>query len=241
MRNRLCFNKNFFILLILVILLVLGYQIFLLHHTTNKTKICPPCEMNNLIKSEQNEQYNKSIQQLPLQINRPPINPPHQLTEEMNIIRRPGAIIHTSTPVPPVDVVKEYDYRKAYDPLEEPTRRVNRYEIPRTYFKRTIDIPTRGLPDTFIQLGILVKELDSDFNQDNRILRLFGRQEYPGSDKYEYYTAINSGHDQIKVPLRTRRRKELYDGDTVFVKELNNSYKVQLHKYDAPRYYPDLF
>lgn len=141
-----------------------------------------------------------------------------------------------------VDPVREYDYKKVNDILEEPTRRVARHEIPPVYLKRLIDIPSRGYPDNFIQIGVLV--IDDKYKnkdtKDNKIIRLFGRQEYPGSNRYEYYTSINSGLDSIKVGLDTRKR-ELYDGDTVFVKELNSKYTVNLHKFDAPKYYPDLF
>ena len=72
-------------------------------------------------------------------------------------------------------------------------------------------MPTRGYPDNFQQLGILV--IKDNSSSDNKILRLFGRQEYPGSNRYEYYTAINSGHDQVKVPLDIKRGVELYDDD----------------------------
>lgn len=137
------------------------------------------------------------------------------------------------------DFVKQYDYQKAYDPLEQPVRRIPRHEIHPYYLKQLIDLPTRGYPDNFTQIGILVKEDDPSKNQDNKILRLFGRQEYPGSERYEYYTAINSGLDQIKIPIETRRR-ELYDDDMIYIRELKDHYRVHLHRYDQPKYYPDL-
>ena len=77
-------------------------------------------------------------------------------------------------------------------------------------------------------------------NDQNKILRLFGRQEYPGSSKYEYYTMVNNGSDQIKLPIYDKRKNELYDGDIVYIRELDSNYKVSMHKYDQPKYYPDL-
>jgi hypothetical protein len=136
------------------------------------------------------------------------------------------------------DPVREYDYKKSYDPLEDPTRRVDRHNIVPVYVKQHIDMPTRGYPDNFHQLGILV--LEGNETSDNKILRLFGRQEYPGSNRYEYYTAINSGHDQVKVPLDVKRGQELYDDDIVTISELASDFKVKLHKYDAPKYYPNI-
>lgn len=138
---------------------------------------------------------------------------------------------------PPIlsDTVRQYDYNKMFDPLEEPARRVPRHELYPMYLKGLLDLPTRGYPDNFTQIGILIRQDDN--NKDNKILRLFSRQEYPGSSTYEYYTAINNGNDQIKIPLRVKHR-ELYEDDIVYVKEMDADYKVQLHRYDQPRYYP---
>ncbi|MCJ7636865.1 MAG: hypothetical protein MUO21_05195, partial [Nitrososphaeraceae archaeon] len=41
-----------------------------------------------------------------------------------------------------MDRVMQYDYRKAFDPLIDPTRRVPRHELPTLPFKRLIDFPT---------------------------------------------------------------------------------------------------
>jgi hypothetical protein len=148
---------------------------------------------------------------------------------------------------PQTDVIRNYDYRKVYDPLENPVRRVDRSQLPPYYVRQVIDIPSRGYPDNFTQVGILVKKdnfkkdkKDNNRNEDNKILRLFGRQEYPGSSFYEYYTALNSGLDSIKIPIKNRRNNELYTGDEVYIKEINQKYEVSLHKYDAPKYYPDI-
>lgn len=137
------------------------------------------------------------------------------------------------------DIIMDYDSDKLINPFLEPTRRVPRQDIQPFILKQMIDIPTRGYPDSYSQLGTLVMECDNDCNSDNKILRLFGRQEYPGSYTYEYYTMINSGNDRIKVPIG-RRRRELSDGDRVDVQELNRCYIVRLHRFDAPRYYPDI-
>lgn len=138
------------------------------------------------------------------------------------------------------DEIRNYDYFKMFDPLEEPTRRVNRYEIQPIHLKTMIDIPTRGYPDNYILMGILRKSSKlNNKNDQNDILKLFGRQEYPRSCRYEYYTLINSGLDQIKIPIN-KSKKELYNDDKVYIEELNETYKVKLYKYDAPKYYPDI-
>lgn len=158
-----------------------------------------------------------------------------------NVIYESPGLIQSYNPMN-VDVVRQYDYHKTFDPLEDPTRRVPRHEIPPVVLKHNIDIPSRGYPDNYNQYGVLVKEhSNKDGDSENRIVRLFGRQRYPGSNQYEYYTMITSGNDLIKIPINNKRRNELYDDDIIYIKELNNNYKVQLYKYDAPRYYPDLF
>jgi hypothetical protein len=140
------------------------------------------------------------------------------------------------------DIIKDYDYSKLNDDLVEPTRRVPRHEIHPRMMKQMIDLPTRGYPDNFIQMGTLIKDHDhlNENDNNNNIIRLFGRQEYPGSCRYEYYAMVNSGHDQIKIPINTRNRKELYDNDKLYIDELKNKYEIKLHKFDAPKYYPDI-
>lgn len=136
------------------------------------------------------------------------------------------------------DAVREYDMRKAFDIFEQPTQRVSRYELPPYYFRRNIDLSTHGYPDTFSQFGILVRE--GKLKDDrNAIIRLFGRQEYPGSNRYEYYVLISSGNDSIKLPINNRKN-ELYDDDVVYIKELKHHYRVNLYNYDVPKYYPDI-
>lgn len=140
----------------------------------------------------------------------------------------------------PPDIIRQYDYKRTYDPLEEPARRISRQEIYPSYLKNIIDLPSRGYPDNFTQVGLLIRQGDNDYNEANKIIRLFGRQKYPGSNQYEYYTAINNGFDQIKIPINNRRRNELYEDDNVYIKELDENYRVNLYKYDAPKYYPDI-
>ena len=121
-----------------------------------------------------------------------------------------------------------------YDPLEDPTQRIPRHAIPPTHVKQFIDIPTQGYPDNYKQIGLL-KNTDSE---ENKIIRLFGRQEFPGSNRYEYYTMISSGNDLIKIPIDNK--KELYDDDIVTIDMLGTDYTVNLHDFDAPKYYPNI-
>jgi hypothetical protein len=93
-----------------------------------------------------------------------------------------------------------------------------------TYDEPIRTIPTRGYPNQFVQVGVLTREKKD--NNDNQVIRLFGRQEYPGSNRYEYYTILDN---QIQLPLGVPRKNELYDDDIVYIKELNSKYMVHLH------------
>jgi len=168
---------------------------------------------------------------------------PCECPQIMHTVNTTNPIVTKSverTVSPSVDMIKEYDYGNLADPLKHPARRVPRHEMPPSYFRRMIDLPTSGYPDNFTQMGTLIKKGDPNTNQENKVLRLFGRQIYPGSYTYEYYSMVNSGLDKIKVPIATKGRKELYDGDTVFIKELDEKYDVRLYKFDEPKYYPDI-
>lgn len=164
---------------------------------------------------------------------------PNYYVPEVDIFH-PSGLIQSYNPMNDDDLIKMYDYKRAFDPLEQPARRIPRDQMPPFYLKRLIDIPTKGFPDDFTQLGVLVNEGDITRNDQNRIIRLFGRQAYPSSNRYEYYTLISSGNDQIKIPIHNRNGKELYDDDHIYIKELDDKYRVYLHKYDEPTYRPDL-
>lgn len=142
-------------------------------------------------------------------------------------------IVVTQQPKILQDPLLSYDYATMYNPLKEPVRRLDRYEIPSML---PIDYPTRGFPDNYTQIGTLINEKEDHTN--NNVLRLFGRKTYPGSDFYEYYTMINNGLDQIKIPIYYKKTKELYDGDKVYIRELHSHYVVHIFSYDQPKYYP---
>lgn len=118
------------------------------------------------------------------------------------------------------------------NPLVAPFRRMARH----IYGKNQIPInfPTRGYADNFQYIGNLIRR------SDEKLVKLFGRQTYPGSTQYEYYGMMSdNGGSQIKVQISNT--KELYNGDTVNIPILNNStFIVQMHKLDEPRYNPNV-
>lgn len=171
-------------------------------------------------------QYYKIIKQCVNEIAKNDIS---ETTNKTNII-----VSQPTIPIPPIDPVKEYDYKKIYDPLEDPTQRVDRYLLGPLEYRRMFNYPTLGYPDNYRWMGLLIDEHATD--EKNKVLRLFGRQKYPRSNEYQYYTMINMGHDQIKVHIPKKR--ELYDHDTVTVDELGKTFEVKLNKDDDMRYVP---
>jgi len=110
------------------------------------------------------------------------------------------------------ELIKQRDLGVIANPLIAPERRTERPTIDMTLpllKNKYIGLPTRGSYDTYQNSGYLV---DSS-NADN-VLKLFGRQKWPGSTQYEYYAIKSTAVDQFKVPLYNIK-KQLFDGDPV--------------------------
>ena len=117
-----------------------------------------------------------------------------------------------------------------------PERRLPRHNYPTESVKKLINFPTRGYPDNYQNLGILVRK------SDERILKLFGRQKFPGSSQYEYY--VVDSYNSQKFPLKLNGMKELSDKDVISIPWFDQSkgkFEVKIFDYDAPRYNPNIF
>ena len=146
------------------------------------------------------------------------------------------------------DPIKYYDQEKLADPFEAPAKRPDRIQmgyppIMKSSTNPLQPYPTRGYPDNYHLLGTLISiDNNKDYNkleQDNQIINLFGRQKYPGSSEYEYYTMLSTGNNNTKIPLKDQIR-ELFTDDEVFIKELNKTYKVNLYPNEELKYNPFL-
>jgi hypothetical protein len=143
----------------------------------------------------------------------------------------------------------QYLYKKENDrmvnPLLPPERSYEQtYGVP-------INIPTRGESGGFQQVGMLYKEsieseeIEPGNNNSSQILGLYGKPIRPGSSKWSYYTS-SDGHNSIKMPLSHKGKQcgqdygcdELYDGDNLSIPSYNGNFKVNIYKYDKPRYIP---
>ena len=115
------------------------------------------------------------------------------------------------------ELIRQRDLGVIANPLLPPEKRTERPTIDMTLpllRNKYIGLPTRGSYDTYQNVGYLSKEGDTD-----NVLKLFGRQKYPGSNQYEYYAIKSTNVDQFKVPMYEQKR-QLFDGDTVVLQKI---------------------
>src|SRR5579863_5852802 len=116
--NIYCIKKTTFLIICLIIILI----IFLI--SLNIKKICPTCPQCPIC---------------PICPSCPPC------IQQKNQEQAPIIIQHTRPEIiTEFDPVRQYDYGKIYDPLEQPAKRLPRYQMYPEYIKRIIDLPTRG-------------------------------------------------------------------------------------------------
>lgn len=95
--------------------------------------------------------------------------------------------------------------------------------------------PTRGLPQPYQQYGVLIGEERRNMGEQT-ILPLIGRQTYPGSTRYHYYTTTN-GYHPMKLPVSHRNRTcndktgcdEIYSGNVVTVQGYDYDFKADIY------------
>ena len=119
--------------------------------------------------------------------------------------------------------------RKYYDSRYYPRKRVD------------INIPTRGEPPEYQQVGLLTGE------GTENIKPLYGRQTYRGSNQWNYFTSLDS-HLATKIPVYMdgqdctdeRGCKELSKGENVNMGEDGTNYSASIFNNKTIRYIPYL-
>jgi hypothetical protein len=102
-----------------------------------------------------------------------------------------------------------------------------------------INIPTKGLPESFQSIGIITV--------DDKILPLYGRRTTGSSDRWNYYTRTDS-YNPVPLPIRYQKRdcmddvgcQEILSGERVKVDALHKDGKTEIYRYDGPKYIPGL-
>jgi len=96
-----------------------------------------------------------------------------------------------------------------------------------------INIPTRGIPESFQSIGII--------NIDDKTLPLYGRR--INNDRWNYYTRTDT-YNPVPIPIRFQKRdcmddigcKEIMSGDEAHV--MNKFGKTTIYNYNGPKYIP---
>ena len=216
MNQNICFNQNAFLSAILLItVLILCYNHFF--------NTCPPCKPVIITKKVNNQNVEKKQE---------------EPKEEHNILVSNRYSNHNFKNNSIVNkLIDMRDKNAVEDPLHPPNRRLPRHIYPSDIKDYIFETPTRGYPDNYHYYGNLIRR------EDDKIVKLFGRQTYPGSNKYEYYgiTSDSVGGSSVKIPISINGDKELYDKDEVDVEFLDSSkgnFILYMNDYDRPRYNP---
>lgn len=151
-------------------------------------------------------------------------------------------------------IIKDYDKKILYDPFKAPRERQENDILTNLGVNKFFNISTHGALNDFHVVGTLMlskkeseikdigpfdqKEIENNATYDNNILQLYGREKYPRGRYFEYYTVITSGNQTLKIPLFNKNHQELYDGDKVFIRELNKYYIVSKYPNEEIEYIP---
>lgn len=99
-----------------------------------------------------------------------------------------------------------------------------------------VNIYQPDLTDSFRQVGVIMKV----FGENNQMLPLFGREKWPNSNKWLYYT--NAGKYRVSLPVKSAQHKgyefELQDNDEVIIKGVPGKYRVTTYDTDSTDYIP---
>lgn len=213
MSDRFCLPKTHFLIIFCILI---GTTAFYLNSNKNR-------------EIQYNQMLLNKISQLtpPQQINSQPVN--KEIINSDIIKNNDNSFIEKR---------KILEYRDAevkYNDFKPPERRVPEHVYPSSEVKQIINIPTRGYPDNYQLMGVLLREnTETAFN-------LFGRQTYPGSNQYEYYAQGTMHNNNVKLPINSKGGRELYDGDEVRIPGTDGDkglFKVKLYQLDNPRYNP---
>lgn len=220
-----CFNTQTIGLVIALLVLIIVYLV------TNKKNDLYHLTKKKQKKMEKIEEIEK-IQEL--------INiKPNIVDLESTISGRnsPVLIKHNNIYVNPTanGMLVNKEYERLINPLLPPERSYD------TTYRVPINIPTRGISDTYQQIGAI--------NSGEKILPLYGRPLWPGASKWNFYTS-NDGYNSIKLPIQVKKRDclddngcdELYNGDQVSIPQYGSDreFKVSIYNLDKPRYIPYL-
>lgn len=106
-----------------------------------------------------------------------------------------------------------------------------------------INVPTRGYPTDYTQIGILTK-IDETSNEHPLILPLMGRKSTSSRDRMQYYTMSNTGSVNTKLPIKRNGKSctselgcpELYSGDEIYVEGYKTKFVPTIYENNTFNY-----
>lgn len=224
MTENICFPKTH---LLIIFIIFIGSAAWYIHRDKKKHLDEPNYKYNDLVL----DNLKKTITELKNKVN-------DVETKQSTIQTNKENIPVTNLTAEDIErrlFLNRRDREVVYNDFVAPERRQPEYAYPYNYVKNQLNIPTRGLPDSYHLMGILLR------NNTESAFNLFGRQTFPGSNQWEYYVQGNMKDTGVKIPIKIRGDREMEDGQTIVVPGSDPSkgnYKVKLYKYDAPRYNP---
>ena len=204
--------------------------------------------INPVINPVNNPVINPVINPVNNSVNNPVVNPvnnPVVINENQRLSNSLNKYVHETRNFPIIDselqkriLLLNRDRDILLNDFAPPERRIPAYAYPNRYVKTLLNIPTRGDPDSYQLLGIVLR------NNTETAYNLFGRQSYPGSNQYEYYVQASMNDNLVKIPISIKGDKEIEDDQIIDIPGTNQtmgSFRVKLYKLDVPRYNPRMF
>ena len=254
MSDSFCLPKTH---LLIILCVFLGFTVFYVQFNNyKKIDYIQPVQPTQPIQQIQPVQTIQPTQQIqPIQPTQQPVQTVYQPVQQTQPVYQTQPVqqiqpVYQTQPVQPQYIIIKNDdtsflekrraleYRDEqvkYNDFKPPERRIPEYAYPNRGLKQLLNIPTRGYPDNYQMLGLLLRE------NTETVYNLFGRQTYPGSNQYEYYAQGNMHYNNVKLPIYSKGNRELNDGDEVRIPgtdESKGKFKVKLYNLDAPRYNP---
>lgn len=166
--------------------------------------------------------------------------------ERVNLIRRENELRQNENDSRMLDILNRQ--QEMMDELRSERR--SEFKGP----DRRINIRTRGEPEDYQQVGVLRRSggfqtngkddtVISGMSHAANILSLYGRQTYPGSNRWEYFyrsgdNKIILNKDGTSCSGDNSNCKEVSDGDVLNLPEFNGDFTVSIYPYNSPRYLP---
>ena len=156
---------------------------------------------------------------------------------------QPPTTIHVTQPKPTIVIMKDTQQDSILPTMLPPEQRYITPPDVRGFVP--INVSTRGLPESYQQIGVLTAPGGSDTSASlNRtILPLYGRA--IDRNRWNYYTRTD-GFNPVQVPIQFKRRncddtngcEEIADGDSIAIPIMGQAYTASVYRYSTPRYLP---